>query len=110
MWNKKQNYIIEYQTQQVRLSLPLTTAKTLQIIFVSYTDLEMQGLKSAQLLCNLSGSGKITIWDILTDSHEDRFTKTEERFLQNSSYSLYLSKNQLYIVEMNTAMDISSEL
>lgn len=110
MWNKKKNYIIEYQTQQVMFSIPLTISKPLQTFFISYTDLEMQGLKSAQLLCNLSGSGKFIIWDILTDSHEDRFNKTEERFLQNSSYSLYLSKNYLYVVEMNTAMDMSSEL
>lgn len=110
MWNKKQNYIIEYQTQQVKISIPLKTQNNLQITFISYTDLEMMGLKSAQLLCNLSGSGKFILWDILTDSHGDKFNKIEEKLLKDSSYALYLSSNYLYVVEMNTAIDMNSEL
>lgn len=110
MWNKKQNYIIEYQTQQVKISIPLKTQNNLQITFISYTDLEMMGLKSAQLLCNLSGSEKFILWDILTDSHGDKFNKIEEKFLQDSSYSLYLTVHTLYVVEMNTAIDISCDL
>ena len=97
MWKeKKESYVLEYCYQNGFVSIPFKFSKSLTLKIVTYTDLEVTGLRTAKLLCNLKGAGKVALWKIKQD------IKAKENYLQDACYNLYLSSHILYIVKMDT--------
>lgn len=107
MWKekKKEKYVLEFCYQNYYISIPFKYSKHLKTNLITYTDLQMIGLSSAKLICNLSGNGEIRLWNVKRTLHDKKEESQllETRYLQKSNYALYLSSNFLYIVRMNTS-------
>lgn len=108
MWKeKKESYVLEYCYQNGFVSIPFKFSKSLTLKIVTYTDLEVTGLRTAKLLCNLKGAGKVALWKIKQDiKAKENYLITDEKYFQDACYNLYLSSHILYIVKMDTKKEI----